>query len=203
MNRISSKAPRALGLVRMGRLDETAVHVVAANLQTVLDIPVDILDAMDLPSDSLLNRRQQHDAGLILKHLSQQAFLDRYLKLVALTDADISIPILTYVFGEAEVGGRVALVSGFRLRQREGGMLVPLDTYYERLAKVALHEVAHTLSLYHCEDSSCLMHFCPKPADLDLVQILFCRRCRFMIRQSIREIRKDAALLESVRVRPF
>src|SRR5690242_820123 len=38
-------------------------------------------------------------------------------KLVAFTERDLFIPVLTFVFGHAQLGGRVALVSAARLRQ--------------------------------------------------------------------------------------
>ena len=45
-------------------------------------------------------------------------------KALALTDADLFIPILTFVFGEARLGGRAAVVSSARLTG-DGVMPVP------------------------------------------------------------------------------
>jgi len=188
MKKISSKSLPALGLIEMGRLGEVAVRVVAANLQTLIGIPVDVLKPLSVPREAFQVHRQQYDAGIILKNLGRQSFI-RHFRILALTSVDLCNPILTYVFGQAEVGGKTALVSNYRLRGRDDGGVVPLDHYYERLAKVSLHEVAHTLSLYHCDDEKCLMHVSSKPQDLDNIEISFCRRCVFMLHEFLRSTR--------------
>lgn len=185
MKKSSPKPPHVLGLVEMGRLGEVAVRVVAANLQALVGIPVDVLKPMDIPEKAYQESRQQYDAGLILKHLSRLSF-SGYFRILALTTVDLCSPILTYVFGQAEVGGKAALVSNFRLRCNEGGAVVPFDRYCERLAKVSLHEVGHTLSLYHCDDRECVMHVCARPAQLDRLMISFCPRCEFMLRENLK-----------------
>jgi archaemetzincin len=187
----------SLGLIEMGRVGEVAVRVVAANLQTVLGIAVDILEPQDVPASAFQEHRQQYDAGLVLKHLLNYLLNhplhhlarmpdDRHLRILALTEVDLCIPILTYVFGEAEVGGKVAVVSSFRLRHNDDGTTVSLDKYYERLAKVALHEVAHTLSALHCDEPGCLMRFSAKVRHLDEIGIFFCDRCEFVVQQGVR-----------------
>jgi archaemetzincin len=186
MKKRTMKIKSSMGLIQLGRVEEAAVRVVTANLQAVLGIPVDVLKPQDVPPSAFKELRQQYDAGLILKHLAQQNH-PTHLRLLALTSVDLCIPIFTYVFGEAEVGGRVAVVSSFRLRHNDDGTTASLDQYYERLAKVALHEVAHTLSAIHCDNPGCLMHFSPKVQHLDEIQILFCDRCEFMLREGIRQ----------------
>lgn len=42
-----------LGLVEMGRIGEFAVRVVAANIQAMIGIPVDILPPMEIPLEAL------------------------------------------------------------------------------------------------------------------------------------------------------
>ncbi len=169
----------------MGQLGEVAVHVVAANLQSIFGIPVDVFSHVDVPEEAFQQHRRQYDAGLIIQHLSRLPF-PHHLRILALTTVDLCNPILTYVYGEAEMGGKAAVVSNSRLRHNDDGSSVPLDLYYERLVKVALHEVAHTFSLYHCDDVTCLMHFCAKTRHLDAVEIFFCKRCDFMLRQNLK-----------------
>ena len=41
-----------LGVIPMGRMGDLAVHVVAANLQTFLEIPVDILESLEVPEEA-------------------------------------------------------------------------------------------------------------------------------------------------------
>jgi archaemetzincin len=185
MKKRPSKALGFLGLMELGRLGEVPIRVVAANLQVVMGASVDILEPQAVPGKAFQQHRQQYDAGLILKSLATLS-LPGHERILALTTVDLCSPVLTYVYGEAEVGGKMAVASSFRLRSNDDGSLVPLDRYYERLAKVALHEVAHTLSLYHCDAPRCLMRFSARVHHLDSLDIGFCERCEFMLRQNLR-----------------
>ena len=110
-------------------------------------------------------------------------------RVLAITDMDLCAPIFTYVFGEAELGLKLAIVSDFRLKDGEDGTPAPISVHYERLAKVALHEIAHTLSLYHCENPKCLMQVSPLVRNLDEVDIWFCERCSFVLRLNMKDFR--------------
>ena len=129
----------SVGLVEMGRAPQTAIRVVAANIQTMLEVPVEMLAPMAIPEEAFQPHRGQYDAGLVLRHLSQYSF-PHHPCVLAITDVDLCAPILTYVFGEAELGLKLAIVSDFRLKDREDGTPASIDVYYERLAKIALHE---------------------------------------------------------------
>ncbi len=169
----------------MGRAPQTAIRVVAANIQTMLEVPVEMLAPMAIPEEAFQPHRGQYDAGLVLRHLSQYSF-PHHPCVLAITDVDLCAPILTYVFGEAELGLKLAIVSDFRLKDREDGTPASIDVYYERLAKIALHKIAHTLSLYHCETPKCLMRLSPRVSDLDELDIYFCERCSFVLRRNMR-----------------
>jgi archaemetzincin len=176
-----------LAVVPLGSIGEVAVRMAAANLQAVLNVSVDILAVSELPEETYEPARRQYDASRMLDQLDRIG-LQRYRKVLGIVAVDLCIPILTYVFGEAQLGGRAAVVSSFRLRSTQSGQNVPLEQYYERLAKVALHEVAHTLSLYHCEESGCLMNFSSKLDDLDRLDLRFCERCEFSLRLNLRKL---------------
>jgi len=103
-------------------------------------------------------------------------------------DGGIAVETITLVYGEAEMGLSLAIISDFRLRHLEEGSVAPEGTYLERLAKVALHEMAHTFSLYHCETPKCLMQYSRRLSHLDELDIFFCERCRFALRQSIKNL---------------
>jgi archaemetzincin len=181
-----SRAP-SIGLINMGAVPHTAIRVIAANIQTMLEVPVDLLPTMAIPKEAFQPHRGQHDAGLILKYLAQLSF-PHHSRILAVTDVDLCSPILTYVFGEAELGQRLAIASDFRLKFMEDGTPAPDSVYYERLAKVVLHEIAHTFSLYHCETPKCLMRLSPRVSHLDELDILFCERCMFLLHQKMRNI---------------
>ena len=177
----------SIALIKMGRMPQTVLRVIAANIQALLEAPVEMLPAMAIPEEAFQRHRGQYDAGLVLKYLARFSF-PQHSRLLAITDVDLCTPIHTFVFGEAELGLRLAIVSDFRLKHREDGGMASEGTYYERLAKVALHEIAHTFSLYHCETPKCLMRFSYGLRHLDELDIFFCERCSFVLRQSMRNL---------------
>ena len=177
----------SIALIKMGRMPQTVLRVIAANIQALLEAPVEMLPAMAIPEEAFQRHRGQYDAGLVLKYLARFSF-PHHSRLLAITDVDLCTPIHTFVFGEAELGLKLAIVSDFRLKHREDGIMASEGTYYERLAKVALHEIAHTFSLYHCETPKCLMRFSYGLSHLDELDIFFCERCSFMLRQSLRNL---------------
>lgn len=177
----------SIALIKMGRMPQTVLRVIAANIQALLEVPVEMLPAMAIPEEAFQRQRGQYDAGLVLKYLARFSF-PQHSRLLAITDVDLCTPIHTFVFGEAELGLRLAIVSDFRLKHMKDGLMASEGTYYERLAKVALHEIAHTFSLYHCETPKCLMRYSYGLSHLDALDIFFCERCSFMLRQSMRNL---------------
>lgn len=123
--------------------------------------------------------RNQYHSTSILEALDQQAPKD-YSKILAIADVDLFIPILTHVFGEAQMGGRAAMISTYRLI--DGLPQADADTsFLNRLIKEALHELGHTFRLKHCPDPACIMHYCRSLKDVDLKSQSFCRYCRILL----------------------
>ncbi len=177
-----------VAVLPLGTVGEMMLRVIAANLQALLGVGVDILPGRPLPEDAFDSARQQYSAARLLQYVDG-CCPARYLKVLGVTAVDLFIPILTHVFGEAQLGGRAAVVSEYRLRTGAMGCRVPMDYYYERVAKVAVHEIAHTLSLYHCDRPRCLMQFSAKVEHLDGLHLVFCERCEFVLRDSLRRDR--------------
>ncbi len=173
--------PMLIGVVPMGAVPLTAAQVVAAHISGHLNLDVEILPPLAHPDKAYNPNRDQYNAAMILKDLEARRF-DACFKIMALVNVDLFVPIFEYVFGEAKVGGKCALVSLFRLFQNPEGPPPPPALAFERAAKVALHELSHLFNLLHCEDRRCLMHFCGGVPALDQTPFLFCRYCSRYIR---------------------
>ena len=163
-------------VVPLGRIDQTAVTIVAANIQAFMDIPVDIAEARPEPEYAFLNSRNQYNAAPILTDLA--ADNQNGVFRLGLVAGDLCLPIFSYVFGEAQIGGVAAVVSLFRLRQGRGGRNIRVDLFYERLAKVSIHEASHVLGFKHCASSNCIMSFSLGLEQLDSLSLGFCDQCR-------------------------
>ena len=173
-----------VGVVRLGTVGEAVLNIVAANIQEILHVPVDILPSRQPPEFAYSDRRKQYHAALILKKLAESR--RPHPRILALVSVDLFIPVLTHVFGEAQMGGRAAVVSLHRLRQKEEGSRVSLDTFYERAVKVAIHEVAHTFDLVHCSQAECIMRFSSGLLDLDALPLFFCEYCEAFLEEAYR-----------------
>lgn len=173
----------AIGIVPVGDVADLAAKVVAAHISAYLGLPADILPPVALPAHSLDRQRLQYDAGKMIAALEAEPYGAAYLKLVGVMDVDICLPIFTHVFGEAKQGGRWAVVSLFHLHSR------PADpapaALYERLAKIALHEIGHLFNLQHCESPGCLMQFSGGVPELDRLSFHFCRYCRIFLKEAL------------------
>ena len=105
------------------------------------------------------------------------------MRAIGVTRLDLFVPILTFVFGEAELGGRCAVVSLQRLDERFYGVPAREELLRERLVKEAVHELGHTFGLRHCEDWRCVMTSSHAVDRLDVKGVEFCRECRGMVVQ--------------------
>lgn len=128
--------------------------------------------------------RNQYHSTAIIEHLAVSGVRPQLQRIVAVTDLDLYIPILTFVFGEAQLGGTIAVVSYHRLAQEFYGLPRDLTLLRERLVKEAIHEAGHTIGLTHCDDYECVMAASHAVEWLDLKGSTFCPACRFRCGQT-------------------
>lgn len=171
-----TETPPAVEIIPLDPVPLLACEIAAANVQTILGLPSAVLPPWDQPDDAYLPNRRQYNAGRILKQLENGWHPPRLR--IAVTALDLCLPILTYVFGEARIGGHLAVTSLFRLSRNPGGSRVPQALLYDRLTKVVLHEAAHALGLEHCREEGCLLCFSAGLEHLDALALTFCPVCR-------------------------
>lgn len=102
-------------------------------------------------------------------------------RLLAVTELDLFVPVLTFVFGEAQLSGPRAVVSTCRLDERFYGLPANEPLLERRLLIEAVHELGHTFGLRHCRDWQCAMASTHSVERLDLKQPAFCAQCRRVV----------------------
>lgn len=127
---------------------------------------------LTLPREAFSEAKGRYDASAILKDLKCRPELSRYACVLSLTDRDIFVPGSEYVFGVAELGGRVMIVSTKRLKSSSE------HVFKQRVFKEFLHEIGHLFGLDHCNDPSCVMSFSETVADVDDKSFDFCASCK-------------------------
>jgi len=100
---------------------------------------------------------------------------------LAVSPYDLYVPILTFVFGEAQLRGSRAIVSTWRLREEFYGLAPDESKLRERLLKESLHELGHNFGLRHCDDWRCVMASSHNVETLDLKLPAYCPRCRTVV----------------------
>ena len=168
---------KRIQLLPLGSVDPELLSDLSAGLAREFLIPCEILTAVGEPSFAYNVTRQQHSSTEILASLAQRNTPDTW-RLLGVTSLDLYIPILTFVFGEAQMGGNSAVISLHRLRDEFYGLPPNIPQLRERLLKEAVHELGHSLTLPHCEDYQCVMSPSHGVEWIDLKSSRFCGKCR-------------------------
>jgi archaemetzincin len=160
---------------------EGAEQVVAA-LRAFYPIEVRVLPCRELPQAAYYPPRNRYRAERLLVFLNQRLPKDG-LRILGLTDTDISTTkgkVADWgVMGLGELPGTATVISSFRCRKKSRNAAHAS----ERLAKVAVHEIGHTLGLPHCPTLGCLMEDAIGKVVTTDRERDFCPRCRALAKQ--------------------
>lgn len=159
----------------------TNLREIEESIENDFRFPVKRLPASLTPASFYDAKRKQYHSTAILKELLHNLPPDT-LKAVGIVSFDLFIPILTFVFGEAQLNGRLALVSTARLDQTFYGMPANVPLLHRRLIKEIKHELGHTFGLLHCGQKACVMSLAANVTDVDLKGLTFCKSCKDMLR---------------------
>ena len=132
-----------------------------------------------LPRHAFDARRGQYSSRELLAWIAGRLPEDDG-KVLAITDVDLFIPVLTFVFGEAQLGGRTAIVSMWRLQ-------AAATVVRARLLKETVHELGHTFGLVHCATPACVMARSPAVAAVDAKTERLCGDCRVRYGERLKE----------------
>jgi len=169
-------------------VDRDLLEHLGRKICTVFGYPTDIrplLDEKDLWVDPV--RKQCHSTP-ILDTLAIVSPVEA-IKVLAITNVDLFIPILTHVYGEAQLGGKACILSTHRFS--EGLAPGGAEVFGERILKEAIHELGHTFHLRHCRDVSCVMHYCRGIREVDRKSNQFCRYCAVLLQDEIKRLAKE------------
>jgi len=167
-------------LVGVGQVHPDVLDYLTLVLSSSLGVDCEILECKIDPRNAFSAKRRQYDSNEILSQLLNLE-LDAESKLLGVTELDLCVPIFTFVFGSAQVGGRAALVSLCRLRQQFYGLPEDKELFLVRCEKEACHELGHAYGLVHCQSYNCVMHFSNSIEQVDLKPPQFCSSCRELL----------------------
>lgn len=174
-----------IALMPLANADEYLMNDLQSELARVTSMPVtrhevhlDVERARD-------ETRNQYDSTKILLQLNKRSSARTASKRLAVFPHDLFIPVLTFVFGEAALGGNDAIVSYFRLANERYGLPADYDLLLDRLIKESVHELGHLFGLRHCKRDACVMRSSTSVEEIDLKGRRFCSECARYVRSSL------------------
>ena len=171
-------------------------------LVPVGDFPEDLLEKLSRRAKMPVSRpfidlapawnpaRRQYDSSCLLAELKRA----HPGEVVGAAAVDLFVPVLTFVFGEAEMPGRAAIFSIHRLREEFYGLPRNPALLESRAIRELWHEYGHTQGLAHCEDWSCVMTSSHSVTQVDLKSEHFCAACAARLRIAGARKRLERAL---------
>jgi archaemetzincin len=169
-----------LGLVPLGPVDLKIPRHLCTAIADFLSLAAEVLPPKPLPAHTYHVVRRQYNSTQLLEHLLQEDDGEPF-RVLGITGVDLYIPIFTFVFGEAQLDGKAAIVSTFRPQGGADLIQPSRSVLLERLLKLSLHELGHTFALPHCRQERCLMNFSANLEKLDQKELALCSYCQILL----------------------
>ncbi len=170
-----------LGLLPLGSPPEAVLGELEAGLRLAFGVSTRRGEGFADPPEAYDRARGQWSALALLRALLRRPASEGE-PLLGVTERDLFVPVLSFVFGQAQLGGRVAVISLARLRPEFHGLRPDERLLARRALTEAVHEVGHTLGLLHCPDRRCPMALSPGLDDLDFKTTAPCASCAALLR---------------------
>jgi archaemetzincin len=164
--------------IGLGPTPDRTVDDVRTHVQRVYGVPAVVWPGTERPTGTYDPRRRQHASAQVLEWLVRHR-PEGSLRTLGLTDVDLFMPVLTFVYGEAQLDGPAAVVSTARLGGTPGAAGARLMA--ARLAKESIHELGHTFGLLHCDAPRCVMKRSVNIAAIDAKATTLCGDCRTLL----------------------
>jgi archaemetzincin len=164
-------------LISFGFFEEEFLTRVAGSVKQEYPFEVTVKEGhLDL-SEYYDQVRRQYDGTRIIKAVDS-AYSTTSAKTIGLFSVDLFIPILTYIFGQALLGGQTGIASFYRLANERYGLKSNEAFVLERFRKEVIHELGHTFGLIHCYVPDCVMRSSTYVEDIDQKSASLCPNCR-------------------------
>ncbi|MCL4540093.1 MAG: archaemetzincin family Zn-dependent metalloprotease [Bacteroidetes bacterium] len=165
-------------IVAISPIDRSLLNPLVEPLTGTFGERVEVSHAQTLEGSFAFNvSRNQYGSTPLISALFEK-FEDFDGRILGVTSGDLFVPVLTYVFGEAQLSGKVAVVSSHRLNDELYGLGANRELLRLRLLKECIHELGHTFGLLHCNDYLCVMHSSTGVEEIDVKTERLCKDCR-------------------------
>jgi archaemetzincin len=164
-------------ILPIGNVQEEVLKEIARRVKLVYGITTKISPSVKSPSEACNPLRHQYSSEKIIRWLEKN-FEGRIL---AVTNEDLYAEGLNFIFGQAQLGGRIAIISLCRLNPLFYKKPFDQKLLIERATKEAIHEIGHTFKLEHCSNEKCVMCFSNTISDVDKKGKDLCGMCKIQL----------------------
>lgn len=171
-----------VAVVAIGAPDDELLASVEGAVAAAFGRPVERLAPLPEPDGALDAARGQWSAPEMLLALLK-ARPPAAERILGVTARDLFVPVLSFVFGQAQMDGPTAVISTARISQAFSGLPEDRPLLLQRARKEALHELGHTFGLVHCPDSSCPMSLSVGVVQVDRKGESFCAACAALVKE--------------------
>ncbi|MEM2911391.1 MAG: archaemetzincin family Zn-dependent metalloprotease [Candidatus Bathyarchaeia archaeon] len=180
-----------IGILRFGYVDLNVLKRIQENLKiNFLEAECQLIHKiLPVPRESFDHLRKQYRSDVFLTLVRDYAERAKAItRVLGITDVDLFVPGLNFVFGEAECPGKAAIISLWRLRPEFYNAPSNFELFVERSTKEAVHELGHTFGLGHCANPFCVMYFSNSIFETDRKKSLFCNKCHLKVQRFTAEL---------------
>ena len=164
-------------LISFGYFEQELLEMVVEDVEREFSLPVKTREGHLALSEFYDSPRRQYDGNRLIHEIEARFASDRQ-KTIGLFNVDLFIPILTYIFGQAFLGGRSGIASIYRLSNERYGIKADEKVFVDRIRKEVIHELGHTFGLIHCRNTSCVMRSSTYVEDIDQKGVALCSECK-------------------------
>ena len=169
--------PPTITIVSFGHFDRKFLEKISEAVAHEYKCLVIIKDVHADISDFYDPVRRQYNGDKLLHEVNLMPVTGS-VKIIGLFNVDLFIPILTYIFGQAQLNGKTAIASQFRLSNEMYGLKADEGLLLRRFTKEVIHELGHTFGLIHCHTPTCVMRSSTYVGDIDQKEMQLCAKCR-------------------------
>jgi archaemetzincin len=170
-----------LVVISFGPVAPDLLEAVAEPVWRSFDLETHRRAERPIPPEAWDARRQQYSSEVLLRALLAGA-RDADDRILGVTAVDLCIPMLSFVFGQAQLKGVAAVVSTARLDPAFYGLPAHAEVVRRRFIAEVLHEVGHTIGLVHCSVRSCPMSLATAVEAIDQKGEELCDGCAALVR---------------------
>src|SRR5271169_6038084 len=123
---------KLLQLLPIGNVDEGLLKDLRPAVEDIFRVSCEVLPVRLDPEFAFHGERQQYHSSQILQRMQTLITADSG-RMLGIAAVDLYIPILTFVFGEAQMGGPCAVISAHRLRQELYGLPHDPELFRQRI----------------------------------------------------------------------